>query len=125
MGLSAKSERFPCPVCSGALGVRQSKKHKPYVVCDSCGVQMFIRNRPGIRRFEELVARAEDGNALDRIAKLERRYLRECPGCGRKFWVEQELVQTDWVNGSFLGFRCPNKDCEEVVPWEKRKCGSR
>jgi len=43
---------FPCPVCGNARDVRASKNGKPYIVCQSCGVQMFVRYAAGIARFE-------------------------------------------------------------------------
>ncbi len=30
--------RFPCPVCTDPREVRLTKKDKPYIVCDPCGV---------------------------------------------------------------------------------------
>ena len=42
---------FQCPVCERWLLVMKSKRDKPYVVCDDCGVQMFIRFNEGIKRF--------------------------------------------------------------------------
>ena len=41
-------EKFPCPTCSRKIIVKYDKKGKPYIVCDDCGVQVFIRKREGI-----------------------------------------------------------------------------
>ena len=46
---------FPCPVCGIGLGIRKSQKGKPYCVCDSCGIQLFVRGKLGITRLKELV----------------------------------------------------------------------
>jgi hypothetical protein len=46
-------KRFGCPLCFVLLDVRYSKKNKPYCVCDNCGVQLFIRGKEGIERFEQ------------------------------------------------------------------------
>ncbi len=46
---------FPCPLCNQNLDVRLSKKNKPYVICDYCGLQMFIRKHEGIERFKDMV----------------------------------------------------------------------
>lgn len=43
---------FPCPVCGEARDVRTTKNGKPYIVCQSCGVQLFVRYAAGIARFE-------------------------------------------------------------------------
>jgi len=42
----------PCPVCHGTCEVKITKKGKPYVICDPCGVQLFVRGKGGIQRFE-------------------------------------------------------------------------
>ena len=34
---------IPCWLCGEAVEVKFSKKDKPYLVCQSCGVQSFIR----------------------------------------------------------------------------------
>ena len=114
MGLS-EDLRVPCPICTELLDVRESKKKKPYVVCDACGVQMFVRNAQGISRFEELARKANRGNAFDRLAEMEERYRKTCPKCGRTFWVSPDLIKTSVMNGRFLGYCCPAKGCNGVV----------
>ena len=111
-------KRFPCPVCKDPLDVRESKKEKPYVVCDSCGVQMFVRNRAGIGAFNRLVERAEGEDLWTELARLDRRFRLQCDKCGRRFWIEEELIETSWIDGGFRGFRCPSDECGEVVPWK-------
>jgi predicted RNA-binding Zn-ribbon protein involved in translation (DUF1610 family) len=113
--LKVTTRRFPCPLCGDALDIRQSKKAKPYVVCNGCGVQLFVRNEEGIQRFEELIAEAVEQNISDRIAELRGRYEKKCPECGRNFWVTEDSIVTSWVDGSFSGFRCPDKDCKGIV----------
>ncbi len=43
----------PCPVCETPLPVRFTHRGKPYLVCDPCGVQVFVRRKEGIERFFE------------------------------------------------------------------------
>jgi len=114
-----EKQLFPCPVCGDGLEVCESKKGKPYVICNGCGVQMFVRTEPGIRRFEKLVTEAEAQNIWARLKEQEQRYWKQCPNCGRKFWVEQKLIETSDLDGSFLGFRCPEEGCETVIKWER------
>jgi DNA-directed RNA polymerase subunit RPC12/RpoP len=109
---------FPCPVCHEPLQVRETRKKKPYVICNACGVQLFIRNRAGIHAFNEL-ARAASGDVWPLLASLKERYRKKCPACGHKFWVEETLVKTSWVDGAFEGFRCPQEDCRTTVRWEE------
>jgi len=112
-------KRFPCPLCGQGLRVRQSKKGKPYVVCDGCGVQMFVRNEAGMRTFEKLTAQAEVKNIWERLAELEDRYKKQCPTCGKKFWITDELAKTSWFDGRFIGFRCPEEGCDGIVTPEE------
>ena len=110
---------FPCPVCGDAREVRTTKKGKPYIICDLCGVQMFVRVETGIRRFEGLVRDAAENNMWKRLAELERSYRLECPKCGKKFWLTKELIKTSWVNGKLQGYRCPDPGCGGIVKEEK------
>jgi hypothetical protein len=38
------------------LSQRQDKNRKPYFICDSCGIQIFIRGRQGIENLSQLIA---------------------------------------------------------------------
>ncbi len=110
---------FPCPLCKSPLGVRESKKKKPYVICDPCGIQLFVRNPAGTDAFNELVDRAADEDLWTLLARLKESYEKQCPSCGHKFWVKPELIQTSWVDGSLEGFRCPRKGCRGIVKWKE------
>jgi transcription elongation factor Elf1 len=110
---------FPCCVCGEAREVRTTKKGKPYLICDPCGVQMFVRVETGIRRFEQLVADADRNNIWKRLADLQQRYQFQCPRCGKKFWLTTELIKTSWVNGRLEGYRCPDSQCGGVAKPEK------
>lgn len=50
-----EGKKFPCPLCEEKCEIRLSEKCKPYIVCDPCGVQMFIRKTDGIDRMLEYV----------------------------------------------------------------------
>jgi len=82
---------------------------------------MFVRNGSGIERFESLVARSQSGNALDRLAEMEKRYLKKCPGCNKPFWIDPEQMETSWFNGQPIGYKCPHKNCGGVVKLEVRQ----
>jgi transcription elongation factor Elf1 len=110
---------FPCPVCTGPREVKLTKKHKPYITCDPCGIQVFVRGPAGIAEFNRLVERGEREDLPTRLKEMERRYRPTCPKCGAKFWVERNLVKTSGFDGSFKGFRCPHKGCEAIVLWEE------
>lgn len=34
---------IPCWLCESIVEVRFSKKNRPYVICDNCGIQVFVR----------------------------------------------------------------------------------
>ncbi len=53
---------FACPLCGQPLEVRSSKKGKPYVTCDTCSMQLFVRGLQGIERFDSKALTA-DGRA--------------------------------------------------------------
>jgi transcription elongation factor Elf1 len=112
---------FPCPVCMDPREVRLTKKHKPYVTCDPCGIQVFVRGPAGIAAFERLVDRAGDEGLWARVKDMERRYHLQCPECGFRFWIEPELAETSIFNGSLKGFRCPQRTCEAIVAWESKQ----
>lgn len=113
------SDKFPCPVCTQPLEVRLTKKDKPYVTCDPCGVQLFIRGPVGIEEFTRLIERGNRDGLLERLEEMEQRYRLECSECGCRFWVESKLIKTSAFDGSLKGFRCPK--CSEIVPWEGRR----
>ena len=106
---------FPCPVCGEGLDVRIDKRNKRYVICDTCGVQLFVRLAAGIRRFEQLVEKADFQNVWQRLAELEQRYQVQCPKCRKKFWVTPALTATSWFDGSFIGYRCPEEGCDGIA----------
>jgi len=109
---------FPCPVCSDPCEVRMTKKNKPCITCHPCGIQVFIRGPAGIAAFDRLVDRAGNEDLWARIKEMERRYHLKCPECGCRFWIEPELVETSIFDGSLKGFRCPQKNCDNILTWE-------
>ncbi len=111
---------FPCPLCSEPCEVRLTKKNKPYVICDPCGIQLFIRGPVGINAFERVVERAIAEDAWARFTQMERLYHLKCPKCGHRFWVNPGLIETSLVDGSLEGFRCPQKGCGAIVKWESK-----
>ncbi|MGB6405227.1 MAG: hypothetical protein WBF26_20480 [Candidatus Sulfotelmatobacter sp.] len=120
LDLSLRPEqRFPCPLCGRGLDVRQTKKKKPYVICDPCGVQLFVRSKAGMNVFEELVSDAAQRNIWKRLDDLQSRYRRKCPECKKEFWIIPDQIKTNWMNGSFEGYRCPERGCDGVVSWNK------
>jgi C4-type Zn-finger protein len=52
---------IPCPVCEAKLKIRISKSRLPYIVCNDCGIQMFIRYPEGIRRLINKIREASSG----------------------------------------------------------------
>jgi ssDNA-binding Zn-finger/Zn-ribbon topoisomerase 1 len=117
--LSLRPElKFPCPLCGKGLDVRQTKKKKPYVICDPCGVQLFV-SKAGMHVFEQLVSEAGQRNIWKRLDDLQSRYRRKCPKCGKEFWIVPNQIKTSWMDGSFEGYRCPERGCDGVVSWNK------
>ncbi len=119
MALFNEKQMFPCPVCTSPRAVKITKKDKPYIVCDPCGVQLFVRGPAGITAFDSLVRRGTQDDLWTRLQEMERRYRLICPDCGHRFWVEPGLIETSGWDGSLKGFRCPAKNCDAVVSWRK------
>jgi hypothetical protein len=46
---------LPCLLCGSDLEQKQTKKHKPYFVCNPCGVQLFIRCAQGAENLQRLI----------------------------------------------------------------------
>jgi len=109
---------FPCPVCTEPREVRVTKKDKPYLICDPCGVQLFIRGPAGVDEFNRLLGHINRDGLLTRLQRMELQYRLTCPECGSQFWIEPSLVKTSAFDGSLKGVRCPQKNCGATVPWE-------
>ncbi len=121
MAVANGKRLFPCPVCTEPREVRMTKKNKPCVTCDPCGIQLFIRGSAGIAAFNRLVDRGDREDLWARLREMERRYYLKCPECGCRFWAEPELAKTSIFDGSLQGFRCPEKKCGATVAWEKKQ----
>jgi predicted RNA-binding Zn-ribbon protein involved in translation (DUF1610 family) len=111
---------FPCPVCTELRDVRMTKKKKPYITCDPCGIQLFVRGTVGISGFQRFIANGNNQNLWTRLQEIEPRYHLKCPKCGCRFWIEPALAKTSVFDGSLQGFRCPEKRCGATVPWEEK-----
>lgn len=51
---------FPCPLCRVSLVVRVDKTERPYLVCNSCGVQMFVRGKRGMELLKKNMRHVEE-----------------------------------------------------------------
>lgn len=56
-----KDQFIPCFLCGAKIQIRYTKREKPYFICDPCGLQVFVRCKPGIKRLNHLLNRYEDG----------------------------------------------------------------
>ena len=111
------NRKFPCPVCTKPRDVLMTKKDKPYITCDPCGVQVFVRGPAGIREFNRLLQITNDEGLLTRLNHMERQYRLTCPECGNPFWMLPKLIKTSVFDGSVKGFRCPERGCGGIAPW--------
>lgn len=50
-----KNQYIPCFLCGGKLRVKFTKNEKPYFICDPCGLQVFVRCKPGISKLKTLL----------------------------------------------------------------------
>src|SRR5438132_11385959 len=114
----AKSGCFPARCAPSRGKFVKRRKAKPYLICDPCGVQVFVRVLGGIGEFNRLLHRTNNDGLLARLKEMERRYRMTCPECGCRFWAEPKLIKTSIFDGGLQGFRCPEKDCDATVAWE-------
>lgn len=49
-------ENIPCFLCGDFQKIKLSKTNKPYFICDSCGIQTFIRKTEGVNRLNNLIS---------------------------------------------------------------------
>ena len=47
--------KIRCFLCGKPVPVKKTRKEKPYIVCDDCGLQMFLRYEKGIKALREKV----------------------------------------------------------------------
>ena len=77
-GAIHESKFIPCFLCGEEIEIKNSKKGKPYFICDPCGLQAFIRRDKGIERLKawmeeglkEYKKRNGDG-LLDLVKQME------------------------------------------------------
>jgi len=57
LGISSEDDiqYFPCPICFEMLEVKYTTKSKPYLTCNNCFVQLFVRGKEGITKFMNLI----------------------------------------------------------------------
>lgn len=48
-------ESIPCFLCGDFQKIKLTKNNKPYFICDTCGIQAFIRKTDGINRLTDLI----------------------------------------------------------------------
>jgi hypothetical protein len=71
-------DTFPCFLCGDRLPVKLTIKNKPYFVCDSCGLQAFIRREKGIHRLKTLCESQKVGSNKDpRVTKGNLKLLKQ------------------------------------------------
>jgi len=55
--------RIACLCCGEPMDVTRTKVEKPYVKCDECRVQIFVKGGAGVKRFEAKYGTAWRGGA--------------------------------------------------------------
>jgi hypothetical protein len=62
-----------CFLCGSQLEVRDSKRKKPYFICDPCGLQVFVRKQRGISLLGRKTTpiRKTGNGVLDLLSQLE------------------------------------------------------
>src|SRR5260370_13014540 len=73
-GLITSKPMFPCPVCTVPREVLLTKKRKPYLTCNPCGVQVFVRGPAGITEFSRLLESTSQESLLTRLIHMDQQY---------------------------------------------------
>lgn len=55
-----EGQNWKCPVCFQDREIRLSKSGRPYVLCNECGVQCFVRGDVGIRKMHRILTAPEN-----------------------------------------------------------------
>lgn len=90
-----------CFLCQRPLEIRISKKNKPYLVCDDCGIQIFVRCEKGMKRLERLLRGKVSFSDTFVLCRDCRVAVQRCP----------EKI-SDFLFGR-AGIYCP--ECEELL----------
>jgi DNA-directed RNA polymerase subunit RPC12/RpoP len=98
---------IPCFLCGTKLEQRIDKNEKRYFICDPCGIQLFIRRKPGIERLDRYMKSFSRGEIKfrkhsDSVAEVQG-ILAEVNG------LKDEIKRLD----SELGIFFP--DCDQVA----------
>lgn len=65
--------KIRCFLCGEEIEVKNSKKGKPYFICDPCGLQAFIRREKGIERLKAWMgSEGKDRNPASEVLDLAR-----------------------------------------------------
>ena len=98
-------QHYPCPLCGQSIPIKSSKRGKPYLVCDPCGVQLFIRKEPGILKLRELV----EANKYDPVTHIPNiRVIQLLVILGE---LRAQLKKTEEKQG-FINILFPDEDIE-------------
>ena len=56
--------KIRCFLCDKPVQVEKTRKEKPYIVCNICGLQMFVRYEEGIKKLRKKVYDQCKGNCF-------------------------------------------------------------
>lgn len=73
MAERVEGRSWPCPVCNRRQDLRLSKSGKPYMHCEDCLVQLFVRGPDGIRRMVQALEESTEASVPTREDASARR----------------------------------------------------
>lgn len=50
-----EKESYKCPICASLRIVKYSRRNKPYIICDECGMQLFVRGKKAEEYFKRYI----------------------------------------------------------------------
>ncbi len=84
---------LPCFLCGNGLKKKTDKNNKPYFICDPCGIQLFIRRKPGIEKLHALLEDLETREIYSHTRSPE--FLRIIAIFSEMSAVKAELAKVD------------------------------
>lgn len=95
------AHKIACFLCGHFLPIKLTKKDKPVLICNSCGLQAFIRYPKGIERLDVL-ARGQASLLADFVV---------CHGCDVAVRRTPEKIQRPLIGQA--GIYCP--ECDSLL----------
>jgi hypothetical protein len=108
--METSSQIIPCFLCQQDIEIKSSKRGKPYLVCNSCGIQTFIRGKKGIKLFSDLITSINTKENQEFNSRFLQ--LTALQGKINKFKAKRDKIKND---AAFWELMFPDKNRETII----------